>query len=394
MEFDSTQRIFWLKLIITAAIMSGFLLARKLWQSSRSYPTAPFFKKLPIIPYEGALVVVFSLLLVAVAFAGKPGIYILAFVTLGGLFCLYDQARWQPWFYQYLCMLAALGIYFWNEKDPVSEQGVLNTCRLMIVCIYFWSGLQKLNAGFFRDLFPWLIKPVTKFIPGRSKALVYRSAYLIPFAEMALAIGLLTPQLRMFAIPMAIGTHLFILLCLGPLGHNYNTIIWPWNIAMILFDLVLFWGIGSTGFQEILIGHGFIFQKVILVFFGIMPIFSFLNLWDGQLSFQFYSGNAKYGFIFVKEAGFNQLPEGLRSQFICNPKLPDLHMLNVLEWSMKELNVPPYPEERVFRKIARSFCRYGNNDMEISLVVTGKPGLLNGIRPQKVYLRSSLFEGE
>jgi hypothetical protein len=36
-----------------------------------------------------------------------------------------------------------------------------NTCRLIVATTYFWSGLQKANAGFFEATYPRLVEPLT-----------------------------------------------------------------------------------------------------------------------------------------------------------------------------------------------------------------------------------------
>jgi hypothetical protein len=55
---------------------------------------------------------------------------------------------------------------------------------------------------------------------------------------------------------------------------------------------------------------------------------------------------------------------------------PNRDGLNVGEWSFGELNVPAYPEERVFRHVQRGLCRYG----EVTLVIESKATLFGGKR--------------
>ena len=47
-------------------------------------------------------------------------------------------------------------------------------------------------------------------------------------------IGLLlwAPRLRLTAIIAEVVVHGSALLFLGPLGYNYNWVVWPWNLAM------------------------------------------------------------------------------------------------------------------------------------------------------------------
>ncbi|HKY44373.1 MAG TPA: hypothetical protein VJM50_14900, partial [Pyrinomonadaceae bacterium] len=70
---------------------------------------------------------------------------------LAGLLSLFDQTRWQPWFYQLIFMLLGLGLFAWKRPERKNNAVALNVCRLIILCTYFWSGLQKLNVTFIRE---------------------------------------------------------------------------------------------------------------------------------------------------------------------------------------------------------------------------------------------------
>ncbi len=84
-----------------------------------------------------------------------------------------------------------------------------------------------------------------------------------------------------------IAMHACILLAIGPLGHNANTVVWPWNIAMILFLLLLFRH-GDPSASEILWGSTR-FHRMALALLGLAPALSFFNVWDSYLSAALYS---------------------------------------------------------------------------------------------------------
>ncbi|MDP8951736.1 MAG: hypothetical protein M3N18_05785 [Actinomycetota bacterium] len=160
-------RILWLKVVLALAFLGGFLLSAGLWGVSRSYPLVPVLEGLPAIPPLLAWVwfVTLLVLLAAIAAGRRPQGYILAFVVLAGLLSILDQSRWQPWFYQYLFMFVALAFYPWGGGDPEKRETAPNVCRLIVASTYLWSGLQKLNAGFFDSLFPWLVGPLVALLP-------------------------------------------------------------------------------------------------------------------------------------------------------------------------------------------------------------------------------------
>src|SRR5580700_5779658 len=113
-----------LKIAIAAALFAGLALSPKLWLSGRVYPTTPMFTAMPSIPAPLDIILYASLLamLIAIAIVERPAKLIGAFAVVAIAVALFDQSRWQPWFYQYIVMLIAVGF--------CSGAAALNTCRL------------------------------------------------------------------------------------------------------------------------------------------------------------------------------------------------------------------------------------------------------------------------
>src|SRR2546421_907284 len=156
---------------LTAAAMGcSFLLSWKLWLSSRLFPLAPVGNCLPEIPYPIDYIWFLSLLalLAVISFLPRPRKLVLIFVCLAALLSLWDQTRWQPWFYQYLFMLAAVGLLAWKENEAASNRAALDACRLIVVSIYLWSGVEKVNVTFVRKTWP----DMAAFLPSSSQAIV------------------------------------------------------------------------------------------------------------------------------------------------------------------------------------------------------------------------------
>ena len=95
--------------VAALAIAGSFLLSWKLWVTSRLFPLVPISNQLPAIPYPFDYIWFLSLLalLAVISFLPRSRKLVLTFVCLAALLSLWDQTRWQPWFYQYLFMLAA-----------------------------------------------------------------------------------------------------------------------------------------------------------------------------------------------------------------------------------------------------------------------------------------------
>src|SRR5580704_10815414 len=242
--------------------MAGLLLSPKLWVSTRFYPltlVAPFLKTLPYPLDYGFYILLLALLAVTAVAPRLSSLrwWIAAAVLLLAALCAQDQSRLQPWCYQYAFMLIALA--------AASGEASLNVCRLIVAAIYFWSGAQKLNPYFAPGTFTWLAHPLAAHFP----ALAIKAGYAAPFVEMMCAIGLLTRRFRTPAIVALIAMHACILLAIGPLGHGFNTVVWPWNIAMVVFLLLLFRH-SETSAREILWGRAR-FHRLAFVLFGLAP---------------------------------------------------------------------------------------------------------------------------
>ena len=359
-----------LKFIIVGGLFAGLALSPNLWLSERLYPLTPVFPWLGAIPspFDFASYLTLLVLLLAIAAVKRPAKLIGCFSLLAITVALFDQSRWQPWFYQYLAMLVALGLYDYKRgEDDDIHNPALNACRLIVACTYLWSGLQKAHAGFATDTVPFLIHPLQKLFPAWSGSLHIGVAVIAPIVETSIGIGLLTRRFRKVAIVTAFGMHAFILLRIGPFGANWNTVVWPWNIAMLCFLLVLFWRSPGLSVKEIVWPRRR-FQLVILLLFGVAPLFSFLNWWDAYLSSALYSGTRNTATIYVKNALADRLPpEILRQVFLT--KKPGINEISLVKWAMREQNVAVYPEPRIYRNVARSLCAYAHDPSELKLVI-------------------------
>lgn len=372
----ASNRVPWLKVTVAVGLLSGFLLSHGLWISSRSYPVTPVHPLLRSVrfPFDYAVFALLLALLAFIAFAKNPARLIAAFVILALVWALFDQSRWQPWFYQYLFMLSALGLWFSNRTDPLKREAALNACRLIIVSIYFWSGIQKLNPEFVRGTFPWMLAPLTGIVPAALMARAYSLAVVAPFVELAIAVGLLSQRFRNAAVFVAVAMHLFILASIGPFGRDYNNVIWPWNVAMLASVPLLFWGVQEVRATNVLWGRKLAFQKLVLALFAIAPVMSLVNRWDTFLSFSLYTGNRDSATIYMAAPVAVRLPENVQELISeedpQDPSRPD--SLEVSDWSWDELNVPPYPEIRIFKNIGKEICREASQPSDVNLVIRGK----------------------
>jgi hypothetical protein len=354
------------------------LLSANFWVSTRAYPLTPLWDVVPPLSYPVDYAL-FGLLVALVAGVGVARGRVVGWLAAGALalaalLVLGDTSRLQPWFYQYSFMLLAICLYGWSR---ISAADTLNACRLIVVATYFWSGLQKANVSFVETTYPWLVDPLTTRLPDWAGSALLSGAYAVPAVETAIGIGLLTRRFRRLAAIGALSMHAFIMLCVGPWGNDYNTVVWPWNFAMSAFVLILFWRASDEPSPLTILVPGlnlslsFALRAVVLVLFAFMPLFSFFGLWDSYLSSSLYSGASKQGYVMEWDGSEWQAT-----------RIGDL--------AERELNTPAYPEERVFKSVfTQRWCEAGGfaqaDSPELVLRIEGRPAILRGERLSEFY---------
>ncbi len=345
----------YLRIAIVAGAILSMALSHKLWVSARFYPLTPVFAFLKPIPSPWDYIL-FGATLVALALSALTPRLIPIFASLALILVVCDQSRLQPWFYEYVFLL--LGISF---ASP-------NACRLIVASTYFWSGAQNLNAAFISDVFPWMLAPFARHLPHAAESLIHPLSMAAPFIELWIGIALLGRKFRTPAVVVAVIMHVFILIALSPWGQNYNHVLWPWNLAMIAVVVVLFWKTDESA-RKILLGRNR-FHIGVLLLFGLAPMLSFFGLWDHYLSAAMYTSNTNHGTIFVTGRLLPRLPDGIRRY--ARGETPAVQSIDIAEWSANELNVPPYPELRIYKNVARKICDYAENPSDARLSISSK----------------------
>jgi uncharacterized membrane protein YphA (DoxX/SURF4 family) len=269
------------------------------------------------------------------------------------VFGVLDQTRWQPWVYIYGALLVTFAVFSWDSRDDAGRHRALNIARLIIAATYFFSGMQKFNWNFVDHEFPGLAAPITDHFPNLAGA-VRVAAMVAPFVQVGFAIGLLTRRFRRASLIAAVAMHVFILAMLGPLGQDWNIVVWPWTAAMAVIDILLFSGGESFCWRDVFPARPGLWQTVIIALFAVMPFFSFINVWDSYLSAALYSGNLTEATIYVSDAGALALPMETRRYLVHTSA--NTNVLNIQRWAVEDLNVTPYPETRVYKAITRDLC--------------------------------------
>lgn len=336
--------------LVMRLVCVGWLLAKfigwKLWIKDRQFPVVPVFDWLDWPSIVQYILFVLSLGFIALLIF-KPlnknlliGLFITECISCAG-----DQNRWQPWEYQYLFTIVICIINFKDHKK------IITGIAFMMAAIYVYSGTGKFNEGYLVLVWDNIF---LKKIFNIDEALIQHNSihywgYATAAAEILFAAGLFFEKTKKLSAIGMIAMHLLILYAIGPLGIDYNTIVWPWNILMIILLYLLFIKKQSLQINIPLSWQGW--NKIVLIAWGILPALNYVGLWDNYLSSRLYSGGLPLMAICIKDAGeMDELqPYFSRTDMynLCNGQA----MVNLQNWCMKELNVPPYPEMRVYKKI-------------------------------------------
>jgi hypothetical protein len=342
------------------------LFSYNLWHADRLFPVVPpfaFLENIPNIIHLGLFwVVLMGLLLIPFHHNNK---YLLFFILLVEFCsCMLDQNRWQPYEFQFFLTLLFALFYRNNPKQ------FINYFSFLLVVIYIQSGLHKLSGAFLYSVWEHMI--LQRFF-GFSREIIqniylHYSGLLVGLFEFGAGVGLLVFKRKRRVALLLIGMHFFILLVLSPIGINHNSIVWPWNAAMIVFLYVLF----CTKKQMHIQWRGLVsgYNKIHFVYLGIMPFFCFLGLYDNYLSFNVYSGTAMRLEICIEnpEKASEYKPYFQKKGALCKSEAS----IRLNNWSLKEMNIIAYPEERVFRSIIKKF-KERNPDVQAHYFISHYP---------------------
>jgi hypothetical protein len=277
--------------------------------------------------------------------------------------------RLQPWFYFYLLLLCGLAALEWRAPTSQRARATVAVCGFVVIATYFWSGLQKANGTFASEGFPWLLQPLGAFYVERLRAFWF----VAPVVEAAIGVMLFIPRTRRWALGLVVAMHLIVLLAIGPTGLNLNSVVWPWNVCAPILAFVLFYRNDRPVLDA---AWTMPVGKVVVVLIGILPAMNFIGLWDTPLSASLYSGKSTDGWIYLTPPGASRLilPESIRGKALIEDA-PGRFQLDIGQWAQSALNVPPYGEPRVYRRIIQRLEQSGIPREQMTLILRVQPGI-------------------
>ena len=356
----------WLQSLTCLFFFTSLLITHTLWDRiGRALPSCPVFMlRFELAPYFYPLLLgLFSscLLLSIVPKVSKYSIGGSLIIWL--LFVVLDLNCFQPSFYFFASILALI----WFEKlQLLNSYQLLFMIKCIVSATYFWGGLHKINPVYYETIYLWMIQSLSEVMPnGMARNTLLDVGFLTPYLEMMIGIGLLFHRTLKIAAFMAILMHIFIMICLGPWGHNFNYIIFPWNLLLIIFNASFFLVSTENTVKWSFLKNPIISIMLLLNWF--LPISNYWGISDSYLSHDLYSGKAYFGFIVLPNESAKKLPFNIKKylQVYDNNK----SYINLTKWSLEELGIPIYPERRVLEYYKHWFEAYTYNPKLVELII-------------------------
>ncbi|MDZ4685959.1 MAG: hypothetical protein SH850_12900 [Planctomycetaceae bacterium] len=304
---------------------------------------------------------------------------------------LADQHRLQPWAWQFFILAVVIAL--------ADDRLVFRGWMALVISIYFWSALSKLDAEFAREMVWMIFRQLSDtLIAIRAYGLysaisdidLIRSfrpiGYAVGIVEITIAFALATRRFRTSGYWGSVFMHTGLITLLGPWGLGHQPGVLVWNALFMVQNTVLFRGSTISLFDQRSvpeISHGFRDRwrtTTVTGFLAFVLCWPALEPWgrcDAWLGWAVYVPRF-HGFkIWVDTAGLERLPESYRQNkenqfngFFClgQGKEDREWQLFVGAVSLDELGVPIYPNHRFTVGVALDLQeRYGANEMDVDL---------------------------
>ncbi len=373
---SQNQKIKRLSQLMAFSFIMEMLVCWKLWFSiDREFPKMSAFSWFHFsLGSWGDMVLslILSISLVFIAIDKYRNLAISIMLSCFLVLILEDITRFQPWVYTQGTILFLISF---NKKGR--EKSILFGVLLVVALVYMWSGIQKFNLGFFRDIFPWLLSAFefnTQMDSNQTLGSLNYILIIVPIIEFTMGLLLLISRTRKIGIITGIIMHVFILLSLGPTGHHWNIVVWPWNVSLILF-LSLYY----SPKEYVNISEEIQLLKknyLVLILFGFMPVLNFIGYWDDALSGTLYSGthsNVEFYLDIKNETEFAKFRNtGMIIVGNKKNKYDDDSTSKIWlnYWSNQDLKVPLYSAYRYYSRFGEKLCKQIKNPLKAGIEIT------------------------
>jgi len=281
-------------------------------------------------------------------------------VSLAGFFIL-DQHRLQPWAWQFFLLAVLLSV-----GDEVSAR---RGWQWLVIGIYFWSAVSKLDYTFCHVQGPALLKGLRLAIGLRgisnaeTVALDVIASFGTVLGELTIAFLLAWSRHRRHGLWMATTMHLLLLAALGPLGLNHTAGVLSWNIFFLIQNWLIFFEhdlselpatdltsprLPKQDDQSLPLSVP-LSSRIALALALAWPALQPMGYCDHWMAWSVYSGRAESGVLIISpKSTRNELP----TMDIGEGRLDKTTVIDIGQWSLRTLAVPCNPQSRLYVGVA------------------------------------------
>jgi hypothetical protein len=359
MQDNVSFRIAWLQRLVGAGGLLLIASTWRLWIPGSEFPQVPLVYAAGYAPawLQWILVALLPTSLVAVSILPCGSAWsrraLLILVAAYAALVFVDQQRLQPWAYELAIMAVVLAL-----AGPAQAAKLL---RVLVISVYVYSGFAKLDYTFAHTLGTEFLEQLSRIlhlpIDAFSESQTAGLALLFPLTELIIA-GCLATRLRRIGLVISIGSHVALLLILGPVGLHHKSGVLLWNVFFIVQNLLLF-GRTSTAHPATAVDHA---NKVgvsnrvatlTVVVAVLWPLLEPVGLCDHWLAWGLYAPRASRASLFIHDAATKSLPASLQS-YLEPDNDADWRQFYIDRWSLGARGVPVYPQARAQLGIAES----------------------------------------
>ncbi|MFN8593253.1 MAG: hypothetical protein U0031_17500 [Thermomicrobiales bacterium] len=317
----SDRRMLLFRWLAVGCQIATIIFTWPLWTNHESPPMLP---AIPLPAVEIGLPLVAAS--IAIVLAPRAGLITYSLLLLYAI--VVDQTRLQP-------EVISLLILVWGTLPSMSLRAI---ARAHLVALWFFSGFNKLlSPAFFAQVAPFLL---SAFVPKPSEIQGRAFGLALATTEMSLGILSLIPKTRRIAAWLALALHTGILITLSPLGHDHNSSVWPWNVALALagFAYIAPWQGAPLAAWRLLP----IWTRAVVVVLLLSPFGFYAGKIDAYLSHNLYSASVAQARV--------------KCPVECQNKQDPLN-------TWYSFNVPLPPEHRLFEMYFARTCQPGDQMM-------------------------------
>lgn len=342
------HRLTWIYRIILLGLLIQVLASWPLWWKTKtvvSYLSVfTFFDEWLVDSYLVVFPIFLVIIFLSLIFPNKV-IFTKILLIAGLLLVVGNIHRLQVWFYLYGLLLF---LFAWKKK--IYPESLFLTIRLVIVGVYVWSGLHKFNIHFEDIIFHWLFEPIGVKLPSWM-------SYLPGGVELLIGFGLLFKPTRHLSVFGCLLFHGIILGLLGPLGHNWNIVVWPWNLGMPILVFLLFYKTKDLDLKDNKSSlFSFVPGVAVLILVWILPAFNYFGFTPEQLSFKMYAGSNPEIVLYFGEKDRNLVGNHPTiNKPLSSASLPNYRVV-LDDIAFAEWGTPFFTTESTARKIGKQFC--------------------------------------